>query len=262
VRDLNRLDGKVAIVTGGAKGIGLAISKRFHEEGALVIVADVDSTGQDSVSQVGARFITHDVTDEQSWRALIAEVVNLHGRLDILANNAGIALATGPADPEGSLIEDWRRLCAVNVEGVFLGCKTSLPAIAQAGGGAIVNTASVAAHVPLPFDVAYGAGKAAVVHMTRSVALYCAKKGYAIRCNSVSPGTTRTSMLERRWAAHAQTSGADIQDIVDEDLAGIPLGHFLEPVDIANAVLFLASDEARYITGLDIRVDGGIELAM
>jgi NAD(P)-dependent dehydrogenase (short-subunit alcohol dehydrogenase family) len=188
--------------------------------------------------------------------------VDEHGKLDILANNAGIGDSKGPTDPEHAMIDDWRRFHAINVEGVFLGCKTAIPAMARSGGGAIVNTASLAAHVPMPHMVAYATGKAGVLQMTRSIALYCAKHGYGIRCNSVSPGAVLTPTAERIYTLRAEEEGRELQDVLDEIIGVIPMGVWQDAVDIANAVVFLASEEARYVTGEDIRVDGGIDLAM
>lgn len=258
-----RLDGKVAIVTGGASGIGLGIATRFREEGANVVVTDVNPKGEEVVGKVGAEFIHHDVADEGNWKAVVDSVVTKYKRLDILANNAGIGATECRADPEDARIEDWRRLMAVNAESVLLGCKTAIPVIARSGGGAIINTTSLIAHMPAPPGFfAYGASKASVVHMTRSIALYCARRRYAIRCNSVSPGQVATHAMEAMWSKHARDSGRARQSIIDEDLSHIPMGQFQEPADLANAVLFLASDEARYITGVNILVDGGMELVM
>jgi len=258
-----RLSGKVAIVTGGASGIGLGIAKRFVEEGARVVVTDVSPEGEEIAGTVGAEFIHHDVTDERQWRTVVDSVVTQYNRIDILANNAGIGATECRADPEDVRVADWRRLFAVNAESVLLGCKTAIPVIARSGGGAIVNTTSLIAHMPAPPGFfSYGASKASVVHMTRSIALYCARRQYAIRCNSVSPGQVVTHAMEAMWSKHAHESGRERQAIVDEDLSHIPMGRFQEPVDLANAVLFLASDEARYITGVNILVDGGMELVM
>jgi 3(or 17)beta-hydroxysteroid dehydrogenase len=255
-----RLDGKVALVTGGAGGIGLGIAKRFREEGANVIVTDVNAKGEEVVGVLGAEFIHHDVADEANWQAVVETVVRKYNRLDILANNGATECR---ADPEDVRMEDWRRLFAVNAESVVLGCKTAIPAIARSGGGAIVNTASLIAHIAAPPGFyAYGASKASVLHMTRSIALYCARKGYAIRCNSVSAGQVITPAMEKMWSKNALDDGRDRQLVIDEDLTHIPLGRFQEPVDLANAVLFLASDEARYITGINVIVDGGMELVM
>jgi 3(or 17)beta-hydroxysteroid dehydrogenase len=260
---MSRLNGKVSIVTGGASGIGLAIAKRFCEEGASVLITDVNPRGAEIAHAVGAEFLHHDVSDAQGWQGVIGRVLERHNRLDILANNAGIGATEGRADPEEVRLEDWHRIFSVNVEGVMLGCQTAIPVIARSGGGAIVNTASLLAHVPAPPGFfAYGASKASIVHMTRSIALYCARKRYAIRCNSVSPGQAVTPAQERMWAKHAQDGGCDLQTIIDADREHIPMRQFQEPVDMANAVLFLASDEARYVTGIDIIVDGGIDLVM
>ena len=260
---MKRLEGKIAIVTGAAGGIGLGIAKRFREEGAMVTVTDVDRQGEKSAADLGATFLQHDVADEKGWRTVIDHVVQQHGCLDILVNNAGIGATEGKADPEDARIEDWRRIFSVNTESVMLGCKTAIPVIARGGGGAIVNTASLIAHVPAPPGFyTYGASKASVLHMTRSMALHCARKGYAIRCNSVSAGLVVTPAVQSMWQQHARDSGRELQAVIDEWRTLVPLGKIQEPVDLANAVLFLASEESRYITGINIRVDGGMELAM
>jgi NAD(P)-dependent dehydrogenase (short-subunit alcohol dehydrogenase family) len=260
---MGRLQGKVAIVTGGAGGIGLAIAKRFCEEGANVTISDVNPKGEEVAGRIGAMFVHHDVSDEQNWHTVVDSVLTRHKVLHVLANNAGIGAVEGRADPEEARLEDWRRIFAVNAEGVFLGCKVAIAAIARSGGGSIVNISSLIAHIPSPPGFfAYGASKASVVHMTRTVALYCARKGYAIRCNSVSPGQAVTPAQQQMWARHARDRGQNLQAVIDQDLAHIPMGKFQEPVDVANAVLFLASDEARYITGTNIIVDGGLELIL
>jgi 3(or 17)beta-hydroxysteroid dehydrogenase len=258
-----RLEGKVAVVTGGASGIGLAIAKRFREEGARVTITDVSPKGEEVAREISAAFMHHDVVDEHNWNEVIGNVLKENKGLHVLANNAGVGAVEGRADPEDARLEDWRRLFAVNAEGVFLGCKSAIPAIAQSGGGAIINTASLIAHIPSPPGFfAYGASKASVLHMTRTVALYCARKGYAIRCNSVSPGQVVTPAQHMMWEKHSRDRGQDLQTIIDQDLAHIPMGKFQEAVDVANAVVFLASDEARYITGINIIVDGGLELIL
>lgn len=260
---MSRLKGKIAIVTGGASGIGLAIARRFREEGAHVTVTDVAAQGEQLAASMGAGFLRQDVSDERGWSAVIDAVVKKHGRLDILANNVGIGATEGRSDPEEALLTDWRRIFAVNTEGVMLGCKAAIPVMARAGGGAIVNTASLIGHIAAPPGFyAYGASKASLLHMTRSIALHCARKGYGIRCNSVSPGLAVTPAVERMWQQHAKAASVDLESVIEGGRAMIPMGKFQEGVDLANAVLFLASDEARYITGIDILVDGGMELAM
>lgn len=246
-----RVSGKVVIVTGAAAGLGAAIARRLGEEGATVVRTDI-AGGQDVIGQ--------DVTDEAQWRDLVAHVVKTHGRLDGLVNNAGIADGKGPPDPEGALAEDWRRIYAVNVEGVFLGCKYAVPAIAAAGGGAIVNMSSIGALVPTPFLSAYGASKAAVMQFTRSVALHCCEQGYAIRCNSVHPGQVHTPMHVDLMARTAAQLGIGKEQAAEAFLSKVPMKKWQEAVDIANGVLFLMSDEARFVTGTSLVIDGGMSL--
>lgn len=246
-----RVSGKVIIVTGAAAGLGAAIAQRLTEEGATVIRTDI-AGGSDVVRQ--------DVTDEAQWQELVADVVKNHGRLDGLVNNAGIADGKGPPDPEHALTDDWRRIYTVNVEGVFLGCKYAIPAIAAAGGGAIVNMSSIGALVPTPFLSAYGASKAAVMHYSRTVALHCCDQGYAIRCNSVHPGQVRTPMHVELMARTAAEHGLNDDQAAEAFLSKVPMKKWQEAVDIANGVLFLMSDESRFVTGTSLVIDGGMSL--
>jgi 3(or 17)beta-hydroxysteroid dehydrogenase len=245
-----RLAGKVAIVTGGGSGIGAAIVRRFRREAARVVVADIDLPAAEAIAaEPGAEAIAvaHDVRDEAAWRELIGRCEARFGGLHVLVNNAGIVGPDGQ-DPERLTLDAWQAVVAVDAEGVFLGCKTAIPAIARAGGGAIVNISSIAALRPTPGLVAYGAAKAAVRQLTQSVALYCARNRLRIRCNSIHPGIVRTPMFE------AAFDEAERRRRTDE----VPLGRLGEPEDIAEAVLFLASDESSYITGAKLIVDGGI----
>lgn len=246
-----RVSGKIVIVTGAAAGLGAAIARRLEEEGATVARTDIAG---------GSGIVRQDVTDEGQWRDLIADVVRKHGRLDGLVNNAGIADGKGPPDPEGALADDWRRIYTVNVEGVFLGCKYAIPAIAEGGGGSIVNMSSIGALVPTPFLSAYGASKAAVMQFTRTVALHCCEHDYAIRCNSVHPGQVRTPMHDELMARTAAELGLDEAQAAQAFLSKVPMKRWQEAVDIANGVLFLLSDEARFITGTSLVIDGGMNL--
>lgn len=248
---MGRVSNKVIIVTGAAAGLGAAIAKRLGEEGAIVVRTDIAA---------GEGIVRQDVADEAGWQTLIAETVAKHGRLDGLVNNAGISSSKSPMDPEGAELEDWRRINTVNVESVFLGCKYAMPAIAKGGGGAIVNMSSIAALVPTPFLSAYGASKAAVAQFTRSLALHCCEKDYAIRCNSVHPGQVRTPMHDALIAEVAAENGISTDDAAQAFLSKVPMKKWQEAVDIANAVLFLLSDEARFITGTAVVVDGGMSL--
>ncbi|MDP6876096.1 MAG: glucose 1-dehydrogenase [Alphaproteobacteria bacterium] len=262
---MGRVDGKIAIVTGGGTGIGRAAATRLAEEGAVVTIAEFNAdSGQTVAAELGgdAAFVQHDVRDEASWQGLMAAVAERHGRPDILVNNAGILATKNDQELALTDMEQWRAVQAVNVEGVFLGCKYGVAAMTADGGrarggdggGAIVNLSSIAGLISTPHLVAYGASKGAVRQLTKSVAIDCAKKGLGIRCNSVHPGVIHTDMgnqvmslgngnAEAKWA---------------ERLAMIPMGEAGQAVDVANCILFLASDEARHVTGAELVVDGGM----
>jgi len=248
-----RLSGKVAIVTGGASGMGRATAKLFAEEGAKVVVTDLDERGIASLAgEAGPviRPLKHDVSDEAGWAAVIDLAKSAFGGLHILVNNAGIATE---GTPENTTLQDWRRVHAVNAEGVFLGCRAAIPAMNASGGGSIVNIASRAAiRASPPHLSAYGASKGAVHEYTMTVAVYCARAGYAIRCNSINPGAIDTPLLQASFA-QADDPAKREQMIVGR----IPMRRMGRPIDIAYAALYLASDEAAYVTGAEINVDGG-----
>jgi len=250
-----RVEGKVAIVTGGASGIGAATVRRFVEEGARVVVADVNhELGEAVAKEAGgaAVFARHDVTDEASWVRLITDTESRHGRLDVLVNNAGIVLV---ANVEQTTLEQWRRVQAVNAEGVFLGCKHAIPAMRRAGGGSIVNVSSLAGLRGTPIYAAYSASKGAVRALTKTVALHCRDRGEPIRCNSIHPGGVETPLMVE---AVKQSTGIDL-DRNPEAAAAIRGSMELgQPVEIANLILYLASDESRYVNGDEIAIDGGL----
>ena len=252
-----RMAGKVAIVTGAASGLGRATAERLAEEGAVVVATDVN---EPAAPPAGVRwFRIQDVRSEDGWKALVREVVDAFGGLDVLVNNAGVGLVGGHhRGIEDTEIADWRAIQAVNVEGVYLGCKHAVPAMRARGGGSIVNLSSVAALVPTPMLTAYGASKAAVAQLSRSVALHGA--AHKVRCNSVHPGQMLTPMLEDLHTKVGIESNQGADESRAAFLQRIPLGEFGEAVDIANAVLFLASDEARHVTGIQLVVDGGMTL--
>lgn len=257
-----RLAGRIALVTGAAQGIGRGIAERFAGEGATLILSDIDaSAGEATARALNAEFHRQDVASEREWQSLIETIERRHGALHVLVNNAGTE-GDPQADktPEHAPLEDWNRIFAVNAAGVFLGCKHAIPLLGRSGGGAIINMSSVGSLVPTPFLTAYGAAKATVEHLTRSVALHCAGAGHRITANSVHPGQVRTQMLEVLFGRLAGQAAITRQQFEQNFLAGIPLGRYQEPVDIANAVLFLASSEARYVTGQAIAVDGGFTL--
>lgn len=248
---MGRVSGKVILVTGAGSGIGRATARLLATEGATVIVSDINAPGGlETVQQIGgeARFEPHDTSQEADWQRIIDGILAREGRLDGLVNNAGIA-GPFPATFESETLEQWRKMLSVNVEGVFLGCKHAVPAMRQSGGGAIVNTSSLAAFVGTPDLSAYGASKGAVRQFTKTVAMDCARKGYKIRCNSVHPGVILTPMGDKVLPG----------DKARERMRRrIPVGDFGRPEDIAYGILYLISDEARFVTGTELLIDGGM----
>jgi 3(or 17)beta-hydroxysteroid dehydrogenase len=250
---MTRLAGKTAFVTGAASGIGAAIVRRFVAEGARVALADIDTAGGESLAaELGsaARFLRHDVTAEADWIDNLACAVAAFGRLDILVNNAGI----GPAGTiEKTSLAEWRRVHAVNLDGVFLGCKHGIAVLRQSGGGSIVNLSSVAGLMGTPTLAAYGSSKAAVRQLTKSAALHCAQRRDAIRCNSIHPAFAATPMVE------AMIAQSKAPERTRAALAGqIPLGRLGEAEEVAALALYLASDESRFVTGGEFVIDGGL----
>lgn len=253
------IDERIVLVTGAAQGIGYAIAARFASEGVQVIITDRnEELGASAATNIGAGFVHHDVSDEAGWQELIAHISDTRGALHALINNAGFeGEADLQRDPENTSLTDWDDVFRINAAGTFLGCKHAIPLLARSGGGAITNLSSVASLVPTPFLTAYGASKAAVEHLTKSVALHCAQSGYAIRCNSVHPGQARTPMLDKLFDRMAAENGVEREAFEAEFVKSIPLGRLQEPSDIANIVFFLSGNEARMITGQSIAVDGG-----
>jgi NAD(P)-dependent dehydrogenase (short-subunit alcohol dehydrogenase family) len=256
-----RVAGKRILVTGGATGLGAAFVRRLAAEGAVLFVGDIDeSAGAALAKEMGSTYIPLDVASEDSWVLAIGRIAALGG-LDGLVNNAGIAASKGAEDIEGIELADLHRIFAVNVDGTILGCKHAIPLMAKSGAGSIVNLSSIAALIPSSFVISYGASKATIAHTTRSVAMHCAERGYGIRCNSVHPGQIRTPMMNtiiERVGRDTNMGQAAAEDVFRGQ---IPLGAFQEPEDIAHAVLFLLSNEARFITGSQIVVDGGMTLS-
>jgi 3(or 17)beta-hydroxysteroid dehydrogenase len=246
---MGRLQGKVAIITGAAKGLGEADARMFAREGATVILTDMDAdNGKRVATEIGdaAEFQIQDVRDEQGWEDLIADVVSRHGRLDILVNNAGVV---EPGTIETQTAEEYRFVMAVSADGAFYGCKYAVPAMKASGGGAIINMCSIASIVGEPIVVAYAMAKGAIESLTRSVAVHCANNKYDIRCNSVHPAGILTPMVE--GIGPKVMARTDLRPASNSP-APSALG---EPDDIANTVLFLASDESKFINGAAIRVD-------
>ena len=256
---MGRVSGKVALVTGAASGIGRACAERLAAEGARVLLTDVqDMEGAGvaaGIMKAGgeASFRRHDVTVEDEWIGVVGEIERRFGRLDILVNNAGIAVSGLVTD---LTLEQWRRQQAVNVEGVFLGLKHSLPLMRKAGnGGSIINVSSVAGLKGAMLLSAYCASKGAVRLMSKAVALECAGLRDGVRVNSIHPGIIDTPI----WNAIPGAAGSNAQRDLDAMAAmGVPLGVKGAPIDIAQGVLWLASDESRYVTGAELVIDGGL----
>lgn len=256
-----RVAGKVAIVTGGASGLGAAIASMLVREGARVTITDVQiEAGKALAERLNCRFLGQDVSDEARWDEVVETVEEEDGALHVLVNNAGVGDALDAVSPEDTRLADWQRIHRINVEGVFLGCRAAIPAMKRAGGGSIVNMSSIAALVATPFLTAYGASKAAVRQFSTSVALHCAETGTRIRCNTVHPGQIRTPMHDVLITETATQYGITFEEAAAQFRARIPLGEFGEPDDIAYAVLYLASDEAKHVTGTQIVVDGGMQI--
>lgn len=243
---MRRLEGKVTMVTGGASGLGLAICERFAAEGGYVIVADIDeAAGTALASNIGGRFIQLDVSSEADWVAAMTGVE----QLDVLVNNAGI---TTLGSIEDVSLAQFRHEFEIDVVGVFLGCKAGVAKMKGAGGGSIINMSSMAGVRAQGDLVAYNAAKAAVTHMTKSVAMHCAKEGYGIRCNSVHPGAIHTPILDKVMA-----QSADPKALYDGWVSVHPVGRLGRPEEIAAICAYLAADESAFSTGAEFRVDGG-----
>jgi NAD(P)-dependent dehydrogenase (short-subunit alcohol dehydrogenase family) len=259
-----RLKNKNALVTGGANGIGESICKVFAENGAKVAITDIDIERAEKLAASignGAIAARLDVSKEDDWDKAIQAAIDAFGSLQILINNAGSPGAPGPKDPEHETLEGWHAINRVNVDGTVLGCRAAIRAMKD-GAGCIINVSSVASENASPMFAAYGAGKASVRHLTKSVALYCAMAGYRIRCNGILPGLIATPMAETALRANDMMHDDEDLEVVAQRMAStIPVGRIGWPEDIAQAALFLASDDSAYINGVNLAVDGGIRLA-
>lgn len=249
----HRVAGKVALITGGASGLGEAAARRLAGEGAVVVVSDVNVAAGEAVAadiaQTGATasFVAHDTARESDWDRVVARVLSEHGTLDVLFNNAGVG-TTDSSRIEDMSLQTWRTTLSVNLDGVFLGLRTGIRAMKQGRGGSIINTSSIYGIVGAVGIAAYSASKGGVRSLTKAAALECARDGHGIRVNSLHPGHIDTPMI-----AHRIATAAGREALVER----YPVGHLGEPMDIANAVLFLASDESKFMTGAELVVDGG-----
>lgn len=251
-----RLAKKIALITGGASGFGAATARIFALEGAQVVLTDKNAEGVHSVARIignPATGMVHDVSMEEDWAHVVKETIKLHGRLDILMNNAGVMGTGAPQDIEHMSLEEWKFVQNINSDGVFLGCRAVIQAMKDSGGGSIINISSTAGIRAAPDIAAYGASKGAVRQLTKSVAAYCGKRKYNIRCNSIHPGMVRTPLGESVLKHYG-----DLEASAKKRAESVPLGRLGDVEDVAYAALYLASDEARYINSNELFVDGGM----
>ncbi len=254
-----RCAGKLALVTGAAQGLGAAHARRLAEEGAHVLCTDINGGGaaetadaiNESCGSSTAFAIAHDVTDPDQWSAAVEAAREHLGGLNVLVNNAGIGVG---GNIEVCDFEDWKRCFAVNVDSIFHGCQKALPLMREHAPGSIVNISSIAGLIASDTMPAYNASKAAVWMLTKSIALHCAKNNMGIRCNSVHPTFVDTPILDGTAQHHNLEKGVLLEKLARQ----IPLKFVGEPDDIANAVVYLASDESRFMTGAELKLDGGI----
>jgi 3(or 17)beta-hydroxysteroid dehydrogenase len=256
---MNRVQNKIALITGGSRGIGAATAELLAQEGAQVIITDIlDPEGQTLAQKIGkqATYYHLDVSSESEWKSLVSKISVKYSRLGILFNNAGIMGFNplwGPQDPEHASLQSWQAVHHVNLDGTFLGCKYGIQLMKQQGGS-IINMSSRSGVVGIPDAAAYASSKAAIRNHTKTVALYCAQQKYNIRCNSVHPAAILTPI----WEPMLGQSQEQRTQAITKISHGIPLGHMGTPKDVAYAVLYLGSNESAYITGTELMLDGGI----
>ena len=254
---MERVKDKVGVITGAGAGLGKADALRLSEEGAKLVLTDINEvegrrTGEECEGE--AIFFAQDVKDESSWPRLIETTIAAFGRLDVLVNNAGNSHI---ANIESASTDQWHDILRVHLDGTFFGCRSAIPEMTKSGGGSIINMSSVAALVGLSPYLAYSAAKGGIRSMTKSIAIYCREQKNLIRCNSIHPGSVETPMGQHAMRGVAAT----LEEGRERYRKGIPLKEIGEPDDIAYAVLYLASDEAKYVTGQELTVDGGIMMS-
>lgn len=256
---MGRLNDKVVLVTGAARGIGEAIARAYIREGASVRLTDIEETmGKALAARIGERatFSRLDVREEEDWSRVTSEMLDVFGKLDVVVNNAGITgfeAGLVAHDPENASLQDWRSVHRTNLDGVFLGCKYAIRAMRRAKTGSIINISSRSGLVGIPGAAAYASSKAAVRNHSKSVALWCAQQGLAIRCNSIHPAAILTPIWEPMLG-----SGADRATQMAAFVKDTPLRRFGMPEEVAAVAVLLASDEATYITGSEMNIDGGL----
>ena len=245
-----RLKNKVGLITGAAQGLGKEMAKIMISQGATIVITDINEKSLvETAEKLSCKYMVMDVTKENQWINVISDIEKDIGSLNILVNNAGIG---GGGDVESTDLESWHLVHSVNLDSVFLGCKSSLPLMRKSGNGSIINISSMSGIVASHNMSAYNSSKAAVRHLSKSVALHCAKSTNLVRCNSIHPVFTRTAMVQ------SMIDAAPERNIEEKLVQQIPLRKLAEPIDIANAALFLASDESSFITGTELVIDGGL----
>ena len=253
---MSRVKDKVALITGGASGLGAASAKLLVAEGATVVISDRDQqNGLATAKNLGdqASFQLHDVTSESDWRQVTNTITQQYGQLDVVVNSAGVAIFN---DIEATSLEEWRQVHAVNLDGVFLGCKYAVQAMKQDKpnpGGSIINISSVSGLIGGHNLAAYNSSKGGVRLLTKSVALHCARQGYNIRCNSVHPTFIDTPMLQQ-----VINASPDPDKVSNALRRQVPLGRIGRVDDVANMIVYLASDESSFVTGTEMVIDGGM----
>ena len=245
-----RLKNKVGLITGAAQGLGKEMAKIMISQGATIVITDINEKSLvETAEELSCKYMVMDVTKEDQWKNVISNIEKDIGSLNILVNNAGIG---GGGDVESTDLESWHLVHSVNLDSVFLGCKFSLPLMRKSGNGSIINISSMSGIVASHNMSAYNSSKAAVRHLSKSIALHCAKSTNLVRCNSIHPVFTRTAMVQ------SMIDAAPERNIEEKLVQQIPLRKLAEPRDIANAALFLASDESSFITGTELVIDGGL----